>query len=225
MFFVYFYWFIYICIFQLDLPCRSPSVSLPNLSPDVSSARDIHRSSQFVIQSNVSLDCELSHRTTFIWNIYQINAEEIPVLSRNSSSELRITPHLLRISVYLVRLTVNMLETPVLGVGHGYFKVISSPLVAIIAGGSKVARGFNRTLVFNATMSFDPDEENQNLLRKWFKLFYDFQKRSDNICSKLVHDVNAWHWRLTIFGIDHSTYCGLFGIYKWDNDLSIGGME
>ena len=70
----------------------------------------------------------------------------------------------------MVQLTVNMLETPLFGVGQGYFKVTSSPLVAIIAGGSKVARGFNRTLVFNASMSYDPDEENQHLFSKLFKL-------------------------------------------------------
>ena len=153
-------------LFQLDLPCRSPNVSLPNLLPNVSSALDIRRSSQLIIQSDVSLDCELSHRTTFIWNVYHLNAEDIPALSRNSSSELRITPHLLPIGVYLVQLTVNMLETPLFGFGQGYFKVTSSPLVAIIAGGSKVARGFNRTLVFNASKSLDPDEENQHLLSK-----------------------------------------------------------
>ena len=153
-------------LFQLDLPCCSPNVSLPNLSRNVSSALDIYRSSQFIIQSDVSLDCELSPRTSFTWSVYQLNAEEIPALLRNSSSELRITPHLLPIGVYLVRLTVNMLETPVFGVGQGYLKVTSSPLVAIIAGGSKVARGFNRTLVFNASMSYDPNEENQSLLSK-----------------------------------------------------------
>jgi len=142
-------------------------VSLPNLSPDVSTALDIHRSSQFIIQSDVGLNCELSRRTAFTWNVYQLKAEEIPVLSRNSSPELRITPRLLPIGAYLVRLTVNILETPVFGIGQGYFKVISSPLVAIIAGGNKVARGFNRTLVFNASMSYDPDEENQHLLSKY----------------------------------------------------------
>ena len=47
------------------------------------------------------------------------------------------------------------------GVSQGYFKVVSSPLVASIAGGSKVARGLNRTLVFDASLSFDPDEVNR----------------------------------------------------------------
>ena len=56
-----------------------------------------------------------------------------------------------------------MLGTPVFGVSQGYFKITSSPLVAFIAGGSKVVRGFNRTLVFNASMSYDPDDENQQL--------------------------------------------------------------
>ena len=174
------------CLFQLDLPCFSPNVSLPNLSPNVSSALDIHRSSHFLIQSDVSLNCELSPRTSFIWNVHQLNAEEIPALLRNSSSELRITPHLLPIGVYLVRLTVSMLETPLFGVGQGFFKVTSSPLVAIIAGGSRVTRGFNRTLVLNASMSYDPDEENQHLFSKLFNYYHfpgDECHRSDQTIS------------------------------------------
>ena len=49
------------------------------------------------------------------------------------------------------------------GVSQGYLKVVSSPLVALIAGGSKVARGLERTLIFDASTSYDPDEESQQL--------------------------------------------------------------
>ena len=47
------------------------------------------------------------------------------------------------------------------GVSQGYFQVVSSPLVALIAGGSKVARGLNKTLIFDASLSYDPDEESR----------------------------------------------------------------
>ena len=57
------------------------------------------------------------------------------------------------------------------GVSKGYFQITSSPLVAFIAGGSKVARGFNRSLVFDASMSYDPDEENQQLSSQYNKLW------------------------------------------------------
>ena len=147
--------------FISDIPCHSPNVSLPNLSPYTPSDFSIRRSSQFIVQSEVNLDCELSHRTVFLWNVYQ--HEDITLLSRNSSSEFRITPRLLPVGVYLVQLTINMLGTPVFGVSEGYFQVVSSPLVAFIAGGSKVARGLTRTLIFDASMSYDPDEENQQL--------------------------------------------------------------
>ena len=99
----------------------------------------------------------------FLWSVYKLNEEDVPLLSRNSSSELRITPRLLPVGVYLVQLTVNMLGTPVFGVSQGYFQVVISPLVAYITGGSKVTRGRNRTLIFDASMSYDPDEENQQL--------------------------------------------------------------
>ena len=58
---------------------------------------------------------------------------------------------------YSVRLTVKMAGTKVFGVDEGYVRVISSPIVVSIAGGSKMERGFNKTLVFNASLSHDPD--------------------------------------------------------------------
>ena len=59
--------------------------------------------------------------------------------------------------IYLVRLTVEMAGTEVFGFSEGYIRVIESPLVARIVGGTKVERGFNKTLVFNASLSCDPD--------------------------------------------------------------------
>ena len=97
----------------------------------------------------------------FLWSVYQLMGEGyILLLSRNSFSELQITPRLLPVGEFLVQVNVSMIGTPLFGVSQGYFKVVSSPLVASIAGGSKVARGLNRTLVFDASMSYDPDEEN-----------------------------------------------------------------
>ena len=96
----------------------------------------------------------------FFWRVYQLGKFDTLILSRNSSSELQITPRLLPVGEFLVQLNVSMKETAVFGVSQGYFKVVSSPLVAFIAGGSKVARGLNRKLVFDASLSYDPDEEN-----------------------------------------------------------------
>ena len=59
--------------------------------------------------------------------------------------------------IYLVRLTVKMAGTQVFGFSEGFIRVIESPLVAHIAGGTKVERGLNKTLVFNASLSRDPD--------------------------------------------------------------------
>ena len=135
-------------------------MSLPNASPNASSDISIYRSSQFIIQSDVELRCESSHTTRFLWRVYHLGAEDVtPLLSRNGSSELKITPHLLPVGEFLVRLNVSMIGTAVFGVSQGYFRVISSPLVAFIAGGSKVVRGLNSSLFFDASLSYDPDEE------------------------------------------------------------------
>ena len=136
-------------------------MSLPNISPNASSDFSFYKSRQFIIQSEVELNCELSDKTLFFWHVYQLGEEDTPLLSRSSFSELQITPRLLPVGDFLVQLNVSIMGTAVFGVSQGYFQVVSSPLVALIAGGSKVARGQYRTLIFDASLSYDPDEEDQ----------------------------------------------------------------
>ena len=117
---------------------------------------NVRRANQILIPSEVQLDCEHSLATVFNWEVSHLYSNK--VLSRNGSSELLLPRGSLPVGSYSVRLTVKMAGTKVFGVNKGYIRVISSPIVAHIAGGTKVERGFNKTLVFNASMSHDPDE-------------------------------------------------------------------
>ena len=135
-------------------------MSLLNVSPDAPSDLRIPRSRQFMVQSEVKLNCKLSHITRFLWHVYQVGEVDIPLILTNGNSELKITPHLLPVGIFLVQLTISMVGTPVFGVSRGYFEIVRSPLVAYIAGGTKVTRGRDRTLILDASMSHDPDEEN-----------------------------------------------------------------
>ena len=135
-------------------------MKLPNVSPSATPDLSFQRSRHFIIKSEVKLNCEFSDKTLFLWRVYQLGEEDTPLFSQNSFSELQITPRLLPVGDFLVELNVSMLGTAVFGVSQGYFQVVSSPLVASIAGGSKVARGLERTLIFDASLSYDPDEEN-----------------------------------------------------------------
>ena len=130
-------------------------MKLPSLPPNVTSALSVRRANQILIPSEVQLDCELSFATIFNWEVFHLYSDK--VLSRNGSSELLIPQGTLPVGSYSVRLTVKMAGTKVLGEGEGYIRVISSPIVARIAGGTRVERGFNKTLVFNASLSHDPD--------------------------------------------------------------------
>ena len=142
----------------LEGPCRSPTVNLPSLFPNVTASVTVRRANQLLIPSEVSLDCELSYETIFNWEVYNLHSQGDPILSRyRGSSELLIKRGKLPVGIYLVRLTVEMAGTEVFGFGKGYIRVIESPLVARIAGGTKVERGFNKTLVFNASLSRDLD--------------------------------------------------------------------
>ena len=146
--------------FSSGILCHSPNISLTNVSPNAPPDLGFHRSRQFIIQSEVKLNCELSDKKFYLWHVYPLGEKYTPLLSRNSFSELQITPRLLPVGEFLVQLNVSIIGTAVFGVSQGYFKVVSSPLVASIAGGSKVARGLGRTLIFDASLSYDPDEEN-----------------------------------------------------------------
>ena len=151
--------------FSSGTPCHSPNVSLPNVSPNSPPDVSIQRSSLFIIQSLVQIQsCEVSHRAIFLWSVYHLDENNSLLLSRNGSSELQIIPRLLPVGEFLVQLNVSMIGTALFGVSQGYFEVVSSPLVASIAGGSKVARGLERTLIFDASLSYDPDEENLKFL-------------------------------------------------------------
>ena len=94
-------------------------------------------------------------------------------MSRNGTSELLIPRGSLPVGSYSVRLTVKMAGTNVYGVDEGYIRIISSPIVARIAGGTKMERGFNKTLVFNASMSHDPDAFDSEL-RKFNITFHTY---------------------------------------------------
>ena len=130
-------------------------MKLPSLPPNVTSALSVRRANQILIPSEIQLDCELSFATIFNWEVFHLYSDK--VLSRNGSSELLIPQGTLPVGSYSVRLTVKMTGTKVFGEGEGYIRVISSPIVARIAGGTRVERGFNKTLVFNASLSHDPD--------------------------------------------------------------------
>ena len=146
--------------FSPERSCRSPTVKLPSLSPNVTSSLIVRRANRLIISSEVVLDCELSSETVFNWDVYDLHSQsrEHPVLSKyDGSSEFIIRRGKLLMGIYVVRLTVKMAGTQVFGFSEGYIRVIESPLVAHIAGGTKVERRFNKTLVFNASLSRDPD--------------------------------------------------------------------
>ena len=135
-------------------------MSLPTLPDSVSDALIVRPVSQLLIPSEVKLDCELSYKTIFNWTVFKINSmhegNEL-VLNRKGSSELLIRGRTLGAGSYMVILTVSMRGTKVYGVNKGYFRIERSPLIALISGGTRVERGFNKTLEFDASFSGDPD--------------------------------------------------------------------
>ena len=135
-------------------------MSLPTLPDSVSDALIVRPVSQLLIPSEVKLDCELSYKTIFNWTVFKLKPKQGGnelVLSRKGSSELLIRGRTLGEGSYMVILTVSMRGTKVYGVNKGYFRIERSPLIALISGGTRVERGFNKTLEFDASFSGDPD--------------------------------------------------------------------
>ena len=111
--------------------------------------------------------------------------------------------------IYLVRLTVKMAGTQVFGFSEGYIRAIESPLVAHIAGGTKVERGFNKTLVFNASLSRDPDSFHPPHGKLTTLLFTDYGKIScqQTICS-LRSGIRSFFFFVESFSFSHFHFAG-----------------
>ena len=165
---------LFVCLFFYLLDgCTPPEVSILNLSDDVPSAAAILRSKDFIVEANTGSPHCNTKTPQFQWLLFKLQWDDsLGSLEEGIGTELQSTAngfewHLqkrhLVYGVYRVVVKVTMAGDPEgLTTDEGYFNITKSPLVAEIAGGSKITRGIGTAVGLNGALSRDPDVEPGN---------------------------------------------------------------
>ncbi|XP_034563216.1 polycystin-1 [Notolabrus celidotus] len=145
-----------------ELRCSSPQVSL------VQKHSNIFRSRPNVFEAKVDNNCS-DYKTTYLWEILKESDctsthldenKESPRLKLNVNSPLLSIPkHSLDVGQYCMVFTVSLQGTPLAVQQRASFKVVQSPPVAVIKGGSHRLWPSLRDLVLDGSGSKDPDAE------------------------------------------------------------------
>lgn len=156
----------------LPRPCKKPTVILRNVGVIPEDARSFFMVDSINIEADVDLFCPESKESKYEWKIFQNNPKtglfdqfNYPPLNKHATmQELRLR-RVLPIGLFKISLMVGMVEDDLkefMAVAEGYLKVVQSPLVVTISGGSVVRRGFGSTLSIDGQDSHDPDVGPEN---------------------------------------------------------------
>ena len=165
----------------LALPCRYPEVNITesHAAKNRTSAPKYKKSESFKVSSSNKIDCEASHETSKLWEIYKISETDVndtkitpPKNLFVKDATLVVSPRTLDYGCYRVVLTLTMLSVDgVFNSATAFLCIIPSPLLPGIAGGSALAIGFGKNYTVDASPSYDPDVDPDNrdgITFEWF---------------------------------------------------------
>ncbi|CAH1259009.1 PKDREJ [Branchiostoma lanceolatum] len=127
---------------------------------------DIKRRAPFTVQSTVTVECNVAYSFLFNWSLYSIDGGlptkiALPENVETTGSELTLPKNVLPYGKVVVRLDVTVEETMsglrVVMFAEQWVNVLSSALVADIAGGSAKSLARGSDIVLDASSSADPD--------------------------------------------------------------------
>ena len=152
----------------LARPCRKPKVKLKDAGEIPNDAKHFFRAEGITIEADVDVFCPESKESKYEWEILQNDPrtgtfEYFHDFNSNkevSLRELQLRRRALPLGLFKVRLKVGMVEEELKDfatVADGYIRVVQSPLIAKITGGSEIRRGFGPKLSIDGLGSYDPD--------------------------------------------------------------------
>ncbi|KAK3725337.1 hypothetical protein QZH41_008953, partial [Actinostola sp. cb2023] len=141
-----------------------PSVIIPSLAQSLRHAVELKCSRSYIIKGKVSeVNCDgpgVSY--AFNWTVTPLdeqekaNGEEKTL--NTQSTQLYLERNSLAYGPFIVRFYVSRYGvTKATVMTYGVIKIVASPLVARIAGGNLVTKGFTQSVVLDASSSYDPD--------------------------------------------------------------------
>ena len=152
----------------LSRPCKKPTVKLKSVGDTPENAKPFFRADTIHIETDVDVFCPESKESKYEWNIFQSNPRtglferfnDVPFNEEASMQEIRLKRRTLPVGLFRVSLTVGMVEDELkefMAVVEGYIRVVQSPLIAEISGGSEIRRGFGSVVSVDGLNSYDPD--------------------------------------------------------------------
>lgn len=143
-----------------------PTVSIPSLQKTLKYAYKILRSGSVTIKGKVStVSCDGPEVFySFKWIAAPIDKEGkvygTEKTLNNQSASLYVKSNSLNYGLYMVQFYVTRNSTDIeTRVDYGIIEITPTPLVAHIAGGNVVTRGFTHPIILDASKSYDPDVE------------------------------------------------------------------
>ena len=157
----------------LSRPCKKPKVILKDIGDIPDDAKHFFRADVISIEAEVDVFCPESKESKYKWKIFQRDPKtgafkHFHAFIENgevSMQEIQIRRRSLPFGLFRLRLTVGMVEKDLkdfFTVAEGYIKVVQSPLIAKISGGSEIRRGFGSVLSIDGLNSHDPDVGPEN---------------------------------------------------------------
>ncbi|XP_019641848.1 PREDICTED: uncharacterized protein PB18E9.04c-like [Branchiostoma belcheri] len=158
-----------------------PNIALVGGGTNSSAPVNIKRRVPFTVQSTVTVDCDVAYSLLFNWSLYAMDDGGLPsaniALPENvetAGSELTLPKNVLPYGKVAIRLEVTVEETMsrlrVVTSAEQWVNVLSSALVADIAGGSARSLAPGSDIVLDASFSTDPDAmvtESADLAYNW----------------------------------------------------------
>ena len=152
----------------LARPCRKPKVKLKDAGEIPNDAKHFFRAEGITIEADVDVFCPESKESKYEWEILQNDPRtgtfeyfhDFNSDKEVSLRELQLRRRALPLGLFKVRLKVGMVEEELKDfttVADGYIRVVQSPLIAKITGGSEIRRGFGSKLSIDSLGSYDPD--------------------------------------------------------------------
>ncbi|XP_057681520.1 polycystin-1 [Corythoichthys intestinalis] len=201
-----------------DLQCSSPQAFLIQSQPT------IFRSRVSLFEASVDINCS-AYKTMYQWEMFRasdcsnlnMKPKQNKVFLHNAKSPLlRLPKHSLSVGQYCLLFTVSLQGTPLLTQQQTEVTVVSSPLVAVIKGGSHRLWPSRRDLVLDGSGSQDPDAD----LRAEDALQYHWSCRTEvTVCETaqlpvLVECVSCPGHSATILA-GHCGECDDQAQYNW----------
>ncbi|CAH1259007.1 MATN2 [Branchiostoma lanceolatum] len=144
-----------------------PDIALVGGGENSSTPVDIKRRVPFTVQSTVTVDCNVAYSFLFNWSLYSrddglpSSKITLPENVETTGSELTLPKNVLPYGKVIIRLEVTVEEflsgLRVVMFAERWMNVLSSALVADIAGGSARSLAPGSDIVLDASFSTDPD--------------------------------------------------------------------